>query len=62
MGSVVLLNKMSVDYNTVISASIYSILGAVVAGVFGFFIGKIFETADPSSVYKKHKRKKSKLD
>jgi len=40
---------MSFDYNTVIIACEYSILGAIVAGFFGFYIGKILETANSST-------------
>ncbi len=39
---------MSLDYNTVINACYFSIMGAVIAGVFGFFIGKILETSNVS--------------
>ncbi|MEI8388896.1 MAG: hypothetical protein WCG23_03315 [bacterium] len=40
---------MSLDYNTVIYACLYSVLGAIIAGLFGFFIGKILETANNSN-------------
>jgi len=40
---------MSLDYNTVISACEYSILGAITAGFFGFFIGKVLESANNQS-------------
>lgn len=50
---------MSIDYDTVISASLYSVKGAIVAGVFGFFIGKILETANTSGTSKKRRRKNS---
>ena len=49
IGSIVLLNEMSFAYTTVLYACQYSILGAVIAGSFGFYIGKILETANNSS-------------
>jgi len=49
IGSVVLLKKMSFDYNTVINACGYSIFGAIIAGFFGFYIGKVLESANSSS-------------
>ena len=36
---------MSIDYQTVYNMSKYGISGAVIAGVFGYLIGKIFEKA-----------------
>lgn len=49
---------MSFDYNTVINTCWYSISGALIAGIFGFFIGKILETSNSSS--KKNRYKSSK--
>jgi len=47
---------MSLDYNTVIYACEYSIFGAITAGFFGFFIGKVFESANnPSNKRNNHK-------
>jgi len=43
---------MSFDCNTVINACLYSIFGAIIAGFFGFFIGKVLETSNSS--YKKN--------
>ena len=43
IGSVVLLNAMSLDYHTVFAAGKYGILGAITAGVFGHLIGSVFE-------------------
>ena len=43
VGSIVLLNSMSLDYQTIYIAGKYGILGAVVAGIFGYLIGKTFE-------------------
>ena len=34
---------MSLDYLTVYNAGKYSIIGAIVSGLFGYLIGKIFE-------------------
>lgn len=49
IGTIVLLKDMSIDYNTVITACQFSILGAIIAGIFGFFIGKILEMSKTSS-------------
>ncbi|OGI01689.1 MAG: hypothetical protein A2104_01240 [Candidatus Melainabacteria bacterium GWF2_32_7] len=49
---------MSFDYNTVINACWYSIFGAITAGFFGFFIGKILELSNNTS--KKNNYKNSK--
>lgn len=46
IGSIVLLKDMSLDYNTVIYACEYGLFGAITAGIFGFFIGKVFESAN----------------
>jgi len=55
IGSVVLLRQMSLDYDTVVYASQFSILGAVIAGIFGFLIGRILETQSrPSRKKNKH--------
>jgi len=40
---------MSLDYNTVINACKYSISGAIIAGFFGFYIGKVLESANSSA-------------
>lgn len=49
---------MSLDYNTVIYACLYSVFGAIIAGVFGFFIGKILETANNSTKKNNYSRSK----
>jgi hypothetical protein len=49
IGSIVLLKNMSLDYKTVINACWYGILGAIIAGFFGFYIGKVLETASISA-------------
>lgn len=43
IGTIVLLSDMSLDYNTVISACQYGLLGAVTAGTFGYLIGRVLE-------------------
>ena len=60
---------MSFDYNTVIYACRYSIFGAIIAGLFGFFIGKVLETANSSSKRnnykdsrKSHKKESDKIE
>lgn len=45
IGSVVILDEMSFDYQTVYNAGKYGIIGAVVAGIHGYLIGRIFENA-----------------
>ncbi len=45
VGSVVILDSMTIDYQTVYNAGKFGFLGAVAAGFFGYFIGKIFETS-----------------
>jgi hypothetical protein len=45
VGSVVILNEMSFDYQTVFNAGKYGIVGAIVAGIPGYLIGRIFEKA-----------------
>jgi len=57
IGSIVLLNQMSLDYNSVLYASQFSITAALIAGILGFYIGKVLDTAKCSS-RKKHKGKK----
>jgi len=45
VGTVVILNEMSLDYLTVFNAGKYGIIGAIAAGIPGYMIGKIFEKA-----------------
>lgn len=49
---------MSFDYNTVINACWYSLLGAIIAGFFGFYIGKVLETSNSKSKKNNYKRSK----
>ena len=51
---------MSVDPKTVINASLYSIFGAIVAGICGYFIGRILETGNHVYTYSKNKKKTRK--
>ncbi len=44
---------MSLDYNTVISACQYGLLGAVTAGTFGYLIGRVLEKPRKRSRRKK---------
>lgn len=54
---------MSFDYNIVISACLYSLFGAIVAGIFGFYIGKVLETSNNTSKkYNSKKTNKKELD
>ncbi|OGH96247.1 MAG: hypothetical protein A2039_04175 [Candidatus Melainabacteria bacterium GWA2_34_9] len=55
---------MSFDYNTVINACWYSVFGAIVAGFFGFSIGKVLETSNNPSKknYYKTSKKSNKKD
>jgi len=43
VGSIVLLKSMSLDYQTIYTAGKYGLFGAIVAGIFGYLIGKTFE-------------------
>jgi len=55
---------MSFDYNTVINACLYSIFGAITAGFFGFFIGKVLESSNNPSkkINYKNSKKSNKKD
>lgn len=50
---------MSFDYNTVISACKFSIIGAIVSGFLGFYIGKVLETPK-RHIHRQHKHKSKK--
>lgn len=45
IGTVVILNEMSFDYQTVFKAGKYGVIGAIATGIPGYMIGKIFEKA-----------------
>lgn len=45
VGTVVILNEMSFDYQTVYNAGKFGIIGAIAAGIPGYMVGKIFEKA-----------------
>jgi hypothetical protein len=47
---------MSLDYDVVLYACKFSLFGAVTAGLFGFYIGKILESATFSSPRKNNKK------
>jgi len=44
VGSIVLIRAMSLDFDVVMYALKLALLGSIVAGFFGYSIGKIFET------------------
>ena len=50
---------MSFDYNTVINTCEYSFSGAIVAGIFGFLIGKVLESQSNAKNLKKLNKKEN---
>lgn len=46
LGTIVLLKTMSLDFDSVIYACKICITGAIITGIFGFAIGKLFETSE----------------